>query len=385
MIKKHTKNLILSALILGLMSEKSLSENNSEHSPLGKGIIIGDDDRVPSSVKGVGRIDTVGCTGWIISNGAILTAGHCIRDNKGNICPSNKKKIVRMNNLSFNVPLSNDEGSTNPSLNPDVDVYPIDKKTIRCGNNPNIGSDWAIFSVGRNKKGQQPYEVEKSFFRPINLLLPSIANSIQPPVMVRVTGYGVDGPAPEHGHKYPRNKYSQTQQTAIGPLYEQVPSSASSTAYYKVDTMGGNSGSPVSINGTSLAIAIHQGSDSNINHGTQFTLQKLNDAIQAFPGLFLSPIVPGSHIYYIDNGVVGFTENSTGNILSPFARIEEALAKVSVNTSPSVISVVGGTYAGTLNHNVANLDDITVNLSSDLTMLMPVGDVTLWEPEKVQM
>ena len=37
------------------------------------------DDRVASSDLRAGRIMPIGCTGWLIDGGALLTAGHCAR------------------------------------------------------------------------------------------------------------------------------------------------------------------------------------------------------------------------------------------------------------------------------------------------------------------
>ena len=41
----------------------------------------GADNRISSTDPRVGRIMPVGCTGWIASNGAFLTAGHCVNAN----------------------------------------------------------------------------------------------------------------------------------------------------------------------------------------------------------------------------------------------------------------------------------------------------------------
>ena len=66
----------------------------------------------------VGRIMPVGCTGWVISNGAFLTAGHCFT--RG------------MTTIQFNVPASAADGTTNPP--PPNDQYPIDRPIVSVEN-----------------------------------------------------------------------------------------------------------------------------------------------------------------------------------------------------------------------------------------------------------
>ena len=84
------------------------------------------DDRISSDDSAVGRILTINiygdslawCTGWIVSNGAHLTAGHCDSDSTYNI-----------DILEFNVPASNSDGTIN-FADPD-DQYAINRSTIR--------------------------------------------------------------------------------------------------------------------------------------------------------------------------------------------------------------------------------------------------------------
>ncbi|HEY6906251.1 MAG TPA: hypothetical protein VI230_02235, partial [Ignavibacteriaceae bacterium] len=72
------------------------------------------DDRVASSDPAVGRIVNIGCTGWIIPDGDIVTAGHCLDATSANI-------------LEFNVPLST-SGGTIQHPGPE-DQYSIDQSS----------------------------------------------------------------------------------------------------------------------------------------------------------------------------------------------------------------------------------------------------------------
>lgn len=90
------------------------------------------DDRVPSADPRVGRI-SIGCTGWIVSNGAHLAAGHCVSGSG------------TLGILHFNVPLSNCDGTTNPAaVN---DQYPILASSIVSQNTAG-DDDWAVFACG---------------------------------------------------------------------------------------------------------------------------------------------------------------------------------------------------------------------------------------------
>jgi hypothetical protein len=93
--------------------------------------VCGTDDRVASNDLAVGRIMPVGCTGWVISNGAFLTAGHCF--------------TVNMTTIQFNVPASNIDGTTNPP-GPN-DQYPIDRSNVTWRDNGRvtIGRRWLAY------------------------------------------------------------------------------------------------------------------------------------------------------------------------------------------------------------------------------------------------
>lgn len=165
------------------------------------------DDRVPSNDLRAGRLLNIGCTGWIVDNGLHVTAGHC----SGGAA----------NTLQFNVPASNPNGSINhPGPEDQYSVDPASKQSVNGG----VGNDWGVFEVFDNSvTGLQPIDAQGASF--------TVKQDLGPPT-IRITGYGVDSNDPTR---------SQTQQTHAGPN----AASSGTTMRYRVDTEGGNSGSPV--------------------------------------------------------------------------------------------------------------------------------------------
>ncbi len=179
------------------------------------------DNRTASSNKKIGRIVPVGCTGWIITNGKIVTAGHCVGS--------------RMEILEFNVPLSNSNGTiVHPAPK---DQYVIKQNSIQSNNST---SDWCVFTVNNNAEtGKSPLSAQGASFA---------VEQVNSATTLRITGFGVDvGSA------------NQTQQTHTGPY----TSSTSSKIFYTVDTEGGNSGSPIINVATGKAIGVHTNGGCN--------------------------------------------------------------------------------------------------------------------------
>jgi V8-like Glu-specific endopeptidase len=174
------------------------------------------DDRIASDQPATGRLLSIGCTGWIIPNGKIATAGHCLSG---------------ANVMEFNVPLSLPGGTIQHP--PPEDQYSVDGTTI-VGTGSGVGNDWGVFEVFPNSiTGLMPKEAQSAYW-PLQQDLG--------PDSIRITGYGVDD-----------GTANQTQQTHIGPN----AGSSGTTMRYRTDTMGGNSGSPV-INGlTNVAVGVH--------------------------------------------------------------------------------------------------------------------------------
>ena len=217
------------------------------------------DDRAASNHPASGRIMPIGCTGWIIQGGRLLTAGHCIDS--------------RTQTVEFNVPASAANGAT---VSPPVrDQYRVITSSI-VDRFTGVGNDWAVFQVQPNTQtGLMPIDAQGSFF--------TVSDTANPST-VRITGFGVDGPGPNFGNPPPRNADNQTQQTHNGTLTQNTGGPNTGTLRYTVDTQGGNSGSPVIVDGGNTTIGIHTNggctSTGGANAGTSFRNQALMAAIQ---------------------------------------------------------------------------------------------------------
>jgi hypothetical protein len=191
------------------------------------------DDRIASNDPKAGRILSVGCTGWLIHDDKVVSAGHCLQSGAAT--------------LQFNVPLSTPGGGLQHP-GPE-DQYSVDSSS-RVFVNGGIGNDWGVFRVFDNTQtGQQPSAAQGDHF--------FVRQDLTPPT-IRITGYGVDG-----------GTANQTQQTHFGPN----AGSSGTTMRYQTDTTGGNSGSPVIDEATGDAVGVHthggcSTSGSGSNSGT---------------------------------------------------------------------------------------------------------------------
>lgn len=191
------------------------------------------DDRNSSSNPRVGRLMPIGCTAWLIESGHLLTAGHCIN--------------AAAQTVEFNVPSSQPDGTT---ISPPIkDQYKVISGSI-ISKNGGVGNDWAVLQVLPNTQTNlMPAAAQDATFK--------LSNSINPS-QVRITGHGVDGPPPNFGRAPgPRNSQNQTQQDHNGTLLQNTGGSSFGVLSYRADTQGGNSGSPVTVDGTETTIGIH--------------------------------------------------------------------------------------------------------------------------------
>jgi len=292
--------------------------------------ICGQDDRVSSTDPRVGRIIPVGCTGWIVSNGAHLTAGHC--------------QGSSMLWLQFNVPPSLPNGTIQHP--PAEDQYAI---TNIVGIDDGLGNDWAVFKCQPNLQTDLlPVQAQEAFYR---------MTRDQSPSNVRVTGYGVDDDPP--GTTGGNNSDSQTLQTDTGSfLGEVVQGSSDIYIEYTVDTEGGNSGSPVIIPDSLITVGIHTNGGCNPpyqgNYGTSFENDSLENIIQIFPTF------PEANIIYVDKDHPVVSED--GTIFRPYDTVAEAFNEASPG---DVVSIVKGSY------------NEQMRISKAMTFSAPVGTVTI--------
>ena len=189
-------------------------------------------DRILSDDPATSRLLSVGCTSWIIPNGKLVSAGHCLASST--------------NVVEFNVPLSLPGGQIQHP-GPE-DQYAVDVST-KIYVNGGVGNDWGVFEVFPNSiTGLMPREAQNAYFPLVQDLGPD---------SIRITGYGVDG-----------GEYNQVQQTHLGPNW----GSSGTTMRYRTDTQGGNSGSPVidELTGNSVGVHTHGGctSSGGNNSGT---------------------------------------------------------------------------------------------------------------------
>ncbi len=304
--------------------------------------LCGPDDRVASSDPRIGRISGMmggsliaGCTGWMVSNGAFLTAGHCVDtdpDQGGPMLPDgNAQQSFLDGVVEFNVPQSLLAGIV--VFAAPEDQYPIDNSPLFNfdGEGQGFGKDWAVFSCGKNSNtGLTPQQVQGAFFR-MTKLFPNDGSTI------RITGYGNDNtpPGPFGGF----NSQNQTQQTNAGPYVGVSTSGQDIYMEYQADSMGGNSGGPIIWEDvSSFAVGIHtnggcQSNGGGANKGTSFEHDPLETAVQTYFG---------ANIQHVDtvNIVAG-----DGHVLSPWPSVWQGVSSV---LPGGTVSIVSGTYHETM-------------------------------------
>lgn len=288
---------------------------------LGPMALCGNDHRVHSNDPRSGRIFPVGCTGWLVSTGAVLTAGHCTTT------------LSDLAILQFNVPASAPDGTIRQPQ--PKDQYAINALSAVGANS--YGDDWAIFTTYANATtGLFPAPAQKSFFRMTADLLTFGTGASQ----VQVTGYGVDKTPP--GVNGGSNAQSQTEQTDVGPfLGEDVINGHEVLIKYRVNTTGGNSGSPVIYPGTDITIGIHTSGGCSAqpgtsNSGTGFKNTKLEGALQSFQ------TTSAQQVTFVDGGhASGIVEN--GTVFKPYRSLEDAITHAAHG---DIVSMTSGFYAG---------------------------------------
>ncbi len=199
------------------------------------------------------------CTGWLISStNTILGAGHCAD-------PLPDWFVI----AEFNTPASNAAGCAQHP--PVADQYPVDQSTIQFENLglPGGGDDWAVARLHPNSTGTTAFGNQGSFFSLATTLPAYIPPFVVP--NLRVTGHGDDSNNATRAYD---------QQTDTGTHFGYV----GDQIRHRVDTEGGNSGSPIIDTATGLAIGIHTNggcgtSSTSSNSGTSILRPALQTAI----------------------------------------------------------------------------------------------------------
>ncbi len=301
--------------------------------------LCGGDSRVASNDNRMCRVAAVGCTAWRITNGAFLTAGHCV-DFDPDCTPTGNGPLVPDGVLDltgvveFNVPASNANGTTIPSA--PQDQYPILLGTVvweygGCG--LPLGDDWAVFGVGANATtGLLPHQAY-GFPTRVSRETPGIGATM------RITGFGLDNTPP--GTTGGRNAQSQTNQTSTGDFRgENVATATRATHEYGVDTTGGNSGSAILWNTQNVAIGVHTNGgcsgtsgSSQGNFGTSFEADDLAAAVQQFPW--------AGTVRYVDAFHPRPNGFEDGTIFRPFDKVLDAVNSAITN---QFVSIAPGSY-----------------------------------------
>lgn len=334
------------------------------------------DDRVASNDSRVGRIFG-GCTGWLVSNGAVLTAGHC--------APLPVNPIIE-----FNVPPSLPNG--NSVMAAVIDQYPVNAATMMMENNGR-GQDWMVVGLNPNSAGRQAHLVQGFFY--MTKLTPNAGTTL------RVTGYGVDntpagpgtqfclnganhgnpcaniadcpggnctdadccdpdGSGTEFGCQFNCSAASYTQQTSTGPMDDLE----GDLIEHDVDSMPGNSGGPIIWDGTEYTFGIHThgGCDSfwdgYNNHGTHLHRGQLEQALQNFLG---------PNTVYVDWADVGLPSN--GSVYEPLHTVSSAVNAVAHG---GTIALIPGSYP----RNSGNTFTAGAN-GKAMRFIAPVGTVVI--------
>jgi hypothetical protein len=231
--------------------------------------ICGTDDRVPSSDPRQARLLPLGCTTWILNdcNHCFLTAGHCASG---------------IGVIEFNVPPSTSTGALQHP--PPEDQYAPDPTSVQSLSGGQ-GNDWCYYGCFPNPvTGLAPFERQQAAY-----VLAQAAPPFDASLVIRVTGYGIDSTIPQ---------YNQVQQTADGADGRSV----GTVIQYQVDTTAGDSGAPVVVEQTGLAIGIHTNGGclpdgQGLNSGTAIENTHLQAALANPLGVCAGHCVPSVNTY----------------------------------------------------------------------------------------
>lgn len=312
------------------------------------------DNRVASNDSRVGRLFWGGCTGWLISNGGVLTAGHCTDDVSRDIGGV----------LEFNVPQSTSNGRT-VAADPE-DQYPVNSGYVAFQDN-GIGDDWCQFLVNANADTGLRAHIAQGFFR-VTDSSPAVDSTL------RVTGYGLDNrPTGSGGSnaaccdstnddecEWNCNSNSCTQQTHTGRLDD----IQGYDIEHEVDTLPANSGSPIILESNGLTIGIHTAGGCDDywsgynNFGTHFAHPTMASFINDLRGV---------NATYVD--VARNITVPLGTVFRPWETVAQGVAVV---PNGGVVSIVEGSYPASAGNTFTAGAD-----GKQMTLEAPVGVVTI--------
>lgn len=317
--------------------------------------LCGDDNRVASGDDRVGRIN--GCTAWLISNTAVLTAGHCTSGGTlGGV-------------FEVNVPLSDSDGSQNAAAA--NDQFPLNTSNLSWQNvGSDTGDDWCIFGLNPNGAGEVAH-LKFGFFR-VTQGVPSGSS------IVRVTGFGVDNtPTGSNPNNccardddgdcthFGCNARSRTLQTSTGD-FDDLNSDGSFRYHdYDVDTEPANSGSPIIWESNGFTIGIHTTGGCSAfasNKGTAFAYAPLANAVHNWLG---------GNVRYADAVSYPGVLVRDGNVFRPYQTLSECYALASSGTT---IQMVRSTFPKS---NAGNVTTIGSGSTKSITFRASVGAVSI--------
>ena len=348
------KNVFVKIDSLFAGNELVVGQSDSTQSPES---LCGPDNRVASNNQRHGRLSNLvsgpTCTVWLVSNGAVLTAGHCVDfdpDGPGPMLPDGNLDLDQFSIVEFNVPASLADGT--PVFSAPAHQYPVNLGSVVWdyeGENTVLGRDWAVLRVNRNADTRLLPHQGYGFERMVDI-------SPNPGDLIRISGYGVDITPP--GSTGGANAQSQTNQTNTGPFVARIQNGADIYYRYQVDTEGGNSGGPIIHTGSGFTVGIHTNGGCNPdgsggNAGTAFQVDALEAAIQS---------VWGPQTRYVDFLRFNPVVVETGMIFQPFDRVAEAAAVV---PNGGIVSIAAGIYPG------------PITIDRPVTLIAPVGPVTI--------
>ncbi|RZI45468.1 hypothetical protein [Candidatus Finniella inopinata] len=355
------------------------------------------DDRVPSNDPKVVRIKYnlypgFEATVWLASVGCCIGAGHT---------------LIQYNPMDLTVELNVRTSQSNGTLwpSPEKDTYQVDLKSIVAGskNNPQTyqygyrGNDWGCFLLKQDSSKQPIFERQKSFFRITkgDNIFSRFSTSDRPYPLSRITGYGR---VPDN-RVFPNQQNSKnlTQQTASGTILgkkKPVPNppqpgggqvsdvADSDIIYHQISATAGNSGSPMYLMGTHMAIGIHTASYipgqsfNDNNDASGFNNSQIIDALKRVPFYKPGDLAPPTSVQvrYVDSDYFAVSptdvtgDNSPGGLFNPYRSLEDARDGA---TSGDTLGITAGYYAG---------GGITFPLGKKLALKALAGKVYIGAP-----